>query len=506
MAVEPKAEKKATGNAYSAVRWSIASRYGAQAMQFAISLLLAYLLAPEFFGLVGMATVVTAFAKTLKSLGFNAAIIQRDDVDHALLSTLFWVNLGFCGVITLAVICVSPIANFIYQDDRVAPLVMVLALSILIDSFCMVPSSLLQRRLEFKKLAIRELGGVVVMGVTGVTCALMGLGVWSLVFSSLSGSISNFVLLNLVERFVPSFTLDRVRLKECLKFGLNITGYNIFNFFAKHSDNLIIGATLGPVALGYYSLGYRFMLLPRDSISRVISRVLFPKLSELKNDDARLGAAFIRTSCGVAMLTFPAMAGLAIMAGPFIRSLLDERWYPAIPVVALLAPVGAIQSLTVLCGSVFLSKARADRLFRWGVIVAIVHVVAFLIGSMWGVVGVAACYLAANLLLFVPHFAIPFSLVKGLTVRRLLYALSPFCLATLLMSAGVIATCQVMQNWYIGVSSWATLIVGVAVGVVSYTTLMLVIRPPALDDYVSLLGIRKLKPRRTHLDASTPAP
>ena len=482
-------------NTYSAVRWSAASKYGAMTVQFAVSLLLARLLAPEYFGLLGMAVVMTGFAKTLKSLGFNAAIIQRKDLDQALLSTLFWVNVGFCGFITFMMILASPVAKWVYQDDRVAPLVAALALNILIDSLGTVPSSLLQRRLEFKKLAIREIGGVTASAVVGVTCALSGFGVWSLALASITYSVTSVVLLNVVEPFLPSWIIDRSRLMECLRFGLNITGFNIFNYFSKNADSLIIGAFLGPLALGYYSLAHRCMVLPRNSMSRLIARVLFPKLSELQDADEKLATAFLRTVCAIAIVTFPAMAGLALLADPFIRVFLGVKWLPAAPSVSMLAAVGAIQSLTFLSGPIYLCKGRADWMFRWGILASITYVIAFLSGVQWGLNGVAFCYMTANLFLFLPEFAIPFKLVEGLTIGRLAKALAPFAIATGVMIIAVFAV-SYWATRYLGNTRMGTVLgISVTTGVLTYAMTILAMRPPAVSDYCSLVFGSKMKAR-----------
>ncbi|EMI21541.1 colanic acid exporter [Rhodopirellula maiorica SM1] len=476
--------------AVSAVRWSALSKYGALAVQFAVSLLLARILSPESFGLIGMATVMTGFAATLKNLGFSAAIIQRDDIDHALLSTLFWVNLACSALIMLVLILSSPLVGWVYHDDRVPALVAALSLNIVINSFCTVPSALLQRRLEFKKLALREVGGVIASGVVGVSCAIAGLGVWSLVAANLAASLSNLALLNMVEPFWPTLTLDGARLKECLNFGLNITGFNVFNYFMRNSDNLIVGVFLGPVALGYYSLAYKFMLLPRDSISNVITRVLFPKLSNLKKDDEGLASVFLRAIGCTALITFPAMAGLAILADPFVRVFLGDKWLPAVPVIAILAPVGAFHSLATMVGQIYLAKGRADWMFKWGVGVSFVFMFSFLSGMRWGVVGVASCYLVANVLLCIPVFSIPFTLVQSLTIERLWQTIKPLALATLLMAVGLKAL-LLLIDWKIGqVHPGAVLAVSVVVGMTLYSVILCFTQPRSLDDCFAVLGRR----------------
>jgi len=473
---------------YSAIRWSAASKYGAQAVQLGVSLLLARLLAPEYFGLLGMATVITGFAKTLKNLGFNAAIIQRQDIDQKLLSTLFWVNLGFCSLITLALVSISPLVAWLYQDSRVTPLVAVLSLNILINSFCTVPSALLQRRLEFKKLAIREIGGVVVSGATGITCALLGWGVWSLVAASMASSITNVVLLNIVEPFWPSWTLDRTRLKECLEFGLNITGFNVFNYFMRNSDNLIIGIFLGPVALGYYSLAYKFMLLPRDSITRVLTRVLFPKFSRLQEDDVQLANVYLKAIGCIAFITFPAMAGFAVLADSFVCVMLGAKWLPVIPLIWVLVPIGAIQSIWPLTGQILLAKGRANWYFRQGMIRGLMFVGAFLLGVKWGVLGVAVAF-GITCLIWTPiAFWIAILQIKALTWSRVFGNLFPSLVLTILMVCSMLM-CQYALVSY-GTDSKTILIISSITGAACFVISALAIRPRAIGEILKILPIK----------------
>lgn len=234
-------------------------------------------------------------------------------------------------------------------------------------------------------------------------------------------------------------------------------------------------------------------------MSRLISRVLFPKLSELQDNDEKLAAAFLRTLSGIALITFPAMAGLALLAGPLVEVFLGAKWMPAVPAISLLAIVGAIQSLTFLSGPIYLSKQRADWMFRWGMVVSLSYTLAFMLGVNWGLNGVACCYMVANVILVVPEFMIPFKLVDGLTMRRLFRALSPFALATVVMSVAVIA----MSFWAKSLMG-AELGLGVCVitGVFVYVAMMMVLRPHAVDDYLKLVFGSKFKKKMPSAMAS----
>ena len=474
-------------DSFSAVRWSVASKYGAQAVQFGVSMLLARLLSPEFFGLIGMATVIIGLARKLKNMGFTQAIIQRDDIDQRLLSTIFWVNLFLCGLISALLAAFSPEVASIYEDDQVSTIVSILSLNILIDSFGAVPGALLRRRMAFGKIAIRGNRKCDCVGNGRLGCALLGCGVWSLVASSLAFSLVGTVLINTAEPFWPSWVFDRIRLKECLKFGLNVTGYGIFSHFARNADNLIIGASLGPVALGYYSVAYRLMLLPRDTVTNVVTRVLLPKFSRIKDQDEQLASIFERSARAIAFLTFPMMIGLALVAEPFVAVFLGDKWLPAIPVIWVLAPIGAIESLWALSGQCLLAKGRADWFFYQGMARGLVLIAAFLIGVHWGITGVALAY-GISCLAWTPiAFWLAIQHVTPLTPIRIVRALTPAAILTGLMAGMVVVGQNVLLGF--GVGHAGILITSVFIGFTSYILLALFMRLPVLIDFIKIMPV-----------------
>ena len=157
------------------------------------------------------------------------------------------------------------------------------------------------------------------------------------------------------------------------------------------------------------------MLLPRDSITQVLSRVLFPAFSRMQDNADRLRASYLRSCGAIAFVTFPMMSGMAVVAEPFVHGLLGDKWLPALPVIWILAAVGAMQSVGSTVGQLYLAKGRADWLFRWGITAGTLTVLSFLLGIPWGIIGVATAYALVNCVLLYPLFAIPFRLVNGLS-------------------------------------------------------------------------------------------
>lgn len=476
---------------YSGVRWSAISKYGAQGMQFVISIVMARLLAPEYFGLMGMATVVTGFVKVFKDLGFNSVIIQRKEISDDLLSTLFWVNLGMCLLIAAIVLGISPVAAMMYDDPRVTPIIAVLAINFVWTGFTMIPSALLTRTMQFKKLAIREIGGVIASGIVGLSMAYYGYGVWALVGSSLASSFSQMILINLAVPYRPKFVWDHTGLRQSMSFGLNITGCNIFNYFARNADNFIIGIFLGPVALGYYSLAYKLMLLPRDSITQVVNRVLFPKLSKLQDNDKQFADNYLRACGAIALVTFPMMAGLAAIADPFVYVVLGEKWAPAIPLIYILAPVGALQSLSSTIGYIFLAKGRSDMLLAFSLATGIGLVASFLAGISWGLLGVATAYTFANMLIIPIAFQVAFRYSPQLSMRKLATTIGPHAFNSFAMSVAVSAF--VYYSPYLQPREPLLLVVATGLGIVIYPVLLRLSPAPAISDVLQLLPGRLSK-------------
>jgi len=472
-------EKPQQTDGFSAVRWSAASKYGAQALQFGISLVMARLLAPEYFGLVGMAAAVTGFAKTLKNIGFNTAIIQRDDIDRDLLSTLFWINLGLAVLLTLGLVAGSPFFASIYGDVRVAPIIAALSLPIVINAIGMVPSALLNRKLEFKSLAIREIGAAIVTGVTSLTLAVFDWGVWALVCGTICGSVANSVLVYLAEPFFPKFVIDRIRLKSCLQFGLNITGLNLFTHFARNSDSLIIGMYLGPAALGLYSIGIKLVALPRESISGVIARVMLPKLSRTKQDKEHTAKLFIQASNSVAFVTFPMMAVVCICADPLVRIGLGKTWLAAIPVIIAMCPAGAFQSLSRLAGQVYLAEGRSDVYLKTGILTAMLKFAFFMVASQISIVAMAVALSLASAVELVINIRACSNIISTINGKTFLAIIGRHGLRTSIAVAVSLLVVE-LASIFTTPRSWLLAIVSLSIFATAYLCHAYVARSPEL--------------------------
>jgi lipopolysaccharide exporter len=405
-------------SAISGIKWSSISLLGRRGLSLLTTIVLARLLTPADFGLVAMAAVVVGFIELFKDLGTATAVIQRKDPSQALLASMFWLNAGFGLAAMLVLYLASPLAGAFYREPQVIPIMQVLSLSLLLSGLSNLQMSLLERNLEFDKLARIEIGTALFAALVGIIAAFLGHGAWSLVFQMLAGNLLATLLLWSASRWRPSWQFNWAETRSVMSFSLNLTGGNIFNYFARNADKFLIGRFLGSQDLGYYDLAYRLMLLPLQGISAVIGRVMFPLYSRMQDDVGRFGRTYLKMASGIALISFPLMLGLTALAKPFVITLFGAAWTPVIPLLLILAPLGAVQSILTTIGHIYTAMGRTDLGMRWTVGAGVLTVLSFVLGLPWGILGVTVSYAIMTLLLTYPGFAIPFRLI-GLRVHDL---------------------------------------------------------------------------------------
>jgi PST family polysaccharide transporter len=470
---------------YSGVRWSAVATYGGQAVQLVTSIALARLLAPEYFGLLAMAQVFVGFAGTFSTMGFSQAIVQRKRITEELLSSLFFVTLAVGCLIAMVLACASPVFAWIYRSAEVTPIIATLSLTFILQAPCLVPAALLTRRLAFNRLAVIEISMAMLMAAAAITLAWFGWGVWALVWPTVAGPLIRMPMLYVASGWRPRPLFRWSEVRSVLNFGANLTAFSVLNYFASRSATFVIGAFLGATPLGYYSLAYGILLRPRDAVTSVLGRVLFPAFSRMQDDDTRLKVAYLRACGAIAFITFPLMLGMLVVARPFVEVVLGPKWLPAVPLICVLAPIGALLSIVSTVGQLFLAKGRADWMLRWEVFAALLRISAVLIGVRWGVFGVVVSSALALCVLSIPSFWVVFKLVDGLSLRDLFATLMPYTLSAGTMALLVAFSRIALET--IQVEPAIILLTSVSLGVAIYAAIVLWARPAALHDLGRLL-------------------
>jgi PST family polysaccharide transporter len=395
----------------SGAKWSAVAQAATQIVQFTALAVLARLLAPSDIGLMSMATAFTAFAMLFHDLGTSIAVVQRREISESLLSSVFWVNVGFGISVMLVLSAISPLIAAFYQEPRLVPILVVLSLNFSLSGLSILQYALLRRQMAFQRMAHIDMSSTMAGALMAIVAAAMGAGVWSLVYQVLVLTTAKTSMLWLTTRWRPAWIFDWQEVKSITGFSVNLTGFNMLNYFARNADYLLIGRYLGPQPLGYYTLAYRIMLYPIQHISHVIGKVVLPAYSQLQDDNRQLGQAYLKTAGFIAVLSFPMMMGVLGVAEPLVLTLLGEQWSPVIMLLIILAPVGMLQSIMATVGIVYQAKGRTDLLFLIGGGNTTLILVAFAIGLQWGIIGVATAYAVVLVIVTYPNFAVPLRLI-----------------------------------------------------------------------------------------------
>ncbi|PJF41545.1 MAG: colanic acid exporter, partial [Phototrophicales bacterium] len=396
----------------SSAKWAVIGNTGKYAIFFIVLIILARILSPREFGLVAMAQVFSGFAGTLNELGFGAALVQRQTIEERHRSSVFWLSLLIGIGLTLALMLSAPFIAMFYNEPRLVPIVFVISLYFTIGAFASVQTSLLQRDLAFRHIALIDIGTNLFGGLFAIGLAILGAGVWAIVSQNMAMIIARVVVMWLTVQWRPRRIWDRHALRELMGFSLNLVGIKSLNYWIASADNLLIGRFTNPVALGLYTRAYSVMLQPLKQITWILGRVMFPALSRIQHDQARTKAGVLNAQRLIAFLTMPMMAGLIVVAEDFVLVVFGEQWTAMTPILRILCLVAIIQPMTETVDWIYRAQGRTDIYFKWGLFTGTVSILSFVIGLNWGVQGVATAYAIVTYLLWYPTIAIAGRLIQ----------------------------------------------------------------------------------------------
>lgn len=445
--------------ALSGVVWSSFSQIGKQVIALLTTIAISRALRPEDFGLLALVMVGIRFAGILGEVGFSSALIQRKEISEDHRSSVFWVNLLIgCSLMGLMVLLSSSIARF-FEQPEIRMLIVLASTNLVITPLYSVHRALLRRDLAFKTVGMIDLFGVFVTGVTGVAFVYSGMGVSSLILMELSGNFAVLVASVGAYRWWPRRWIDWAGLSDLMGFSLNLLGSNMINYWVRNLDNLLIGKFIGEYQLGLYSRAYGLMLLPVNQISGVIGNVMFPSLSRLGDDLEKIRSVYLRATAAIFLVTAPTMLGFVAVANTAIPTLLGSQWQDMVPIVRVLCPLGAVQSILSTVGWIYLSQARADLLLKWNLFTSPITMSSFAVGIYFGdALAVAiANAVTYGIILGIPMFAIPARLI-GLRWSDMIANLRGITGCSLFMMLLVIALDTVLPKQISGIYRLAILI------------------------------------------------
>jgi len=394
---------------------------------------MARLLVPADFGVYSILMIFVSFMQILGIMGTAQVIVHLDDPSQRMLSTIFFFNL-LLGLFLFFVLYLLawPLSAF-FDNPKLTQLLQIMGVNFIVSSFGLVQKALYEKSLLFKRVVVIETLALAIAVSVGISAAVMGLGVYSLLMQNLLSAGCISVGLWLSSSWRPSLMFSFDDVKKIWGYTINLTSFNIVNYFSRNADNFLIGKFIGSSALGVYSVAYQIMLYPLDCVSRVLIRVLFPAFSHVKYDNDRFKRGYLKTISFISLITFPLMAGLMVLSGPFVDVTFGNKWKGLSSLLIILAPIGMIQSVVTTTGTIYIAKGTTSLMFKIGMVNSVVTVLSFVVGLPYGVKGVAICYGVANLIMLYPNLKaswhqIDLRLIEGI------HKIFPFFSSSILMA------------------------------------------------------------------------
>lgn len=479
MAEQPLKEK-----ALSGMVWTSIEKFGLQAMQLVIGIVIARILSPEDYGIVGMTAIFTAVAQTLLDSGFGSALIQKKDRNETDFSTCFYFNVGVGIVLYVLFFLASPYIAEFYHVPLLASVCKVVGLTFLINSLTISQNAKLTVRMQFKQLSIISLITCLVTGLCALTMALNGWGVWALVFQMVGNSLLRLIFIEAYTRWIPRGGFSRKSFNHLFGFGSKILCSGMINTIYNNLYTLVIGRVYTSGEVGYYNRANQFAMLAPQTVLDTVMKVTYPLMSEVQDDEERLSRAYKKFLRLPLFVLYPILAGLIALAEPFIYVVIGEKWLPCVPLLQILCIGAVFIPLTHINLNILYVKGRTDLVLKleiikktiafailfscipFGIYVLIIGKVFYeLVAYMFN------CYYTGKFI----HFGF----------WKQLYYNVPVMVKSAIMGTVCYAAVLLFDN------QWARLLVGVAMGIIVYGLIAVVTKDESMKDIIGVMKKKK---------------
>ncbi|MCJ7523871.1 MAG: lipopolysaccharide biosynthesis protein [Candidatus Aminicenantes bacterium] len=412
----------------------------AQGTQFALRmagmLILVRILSPTDYGVMAMAMIVLNFVQMFKDAGLSMATVQRENISHDQISTLFWLNVVISALIAFLVLLGAPLLSVFFKRPELTNVLAAISISILVSGLAIQHEALLRRHLRFNALAFIQIVSLVVNLIISVVLALLGFRYWALIGGAIFQSVAGTSMTFYFCPWLPGKMKRGAGVRDMLKFGGHLTGFNFVNYFARNADNLLIGRFIGAEALGFYSRAYQLLMMPITLIRAPLDQVAMPALSSLRSKPKHYAKYYQRLLEVSILVMMPVTLLCALEAEFLVRLLLGPQWVGTVAVFRIFALAGLIQAISSTRGLVLISSGYSVRYFYWGLFNSILMVISFVVGLSFGIEGVAAAYTIANCIILIPSL---FYCFRGtpVTVALFLRTFYPPLLAAIPAAAAI---------------------------------------------------------------------
>lgn len=461
------------------VVWSTIERFSVQGVQFIIMIVMARLLTPHDYGLIGMLTIFLAVAQSLIDSGFSQALIRKQNRTEVDNSTVFYFNLVVSGVLYVVLFLAAPFVADFYNTPELCPVMRVVCLGIIFNSLAVVQRALLTIRIDFKTQAKASLASAVLSGIVGIAMAYAGYGVWSLVTQQLLNLGCNTFLLWMLSKWRPQFVYSWKSFHELFAFGSKMLASGLLDTLYRNIYLIVIGKLFTATSLGHYTRAHQFAEFPSSNVTGILQRVTYPVLCEIQNNDERLASVYRRFLKLSAYVVFPLMIGLSSVSKSFIDIAIGDKWTFCSQLLRIICFAMMWYPIHAINLNLLQVKGRSDLFLRLEIIKKILGVSVLVVTFHFGLVVMCYGQIFSSLLSLVINTYYTGKLIKVgflMQMRDLL----PTLLLCLCMFALILFVNSFIAN------NVLQLLVGILVGVIFYISLSYVLKFKELQELLSL--------------------
>lgn len=412
--------------------WTFAQQFGNQLIGFVVSVILARILLPEEFGLIGMIAVFVAVGNTLLHSGLTKSLIRGENLDNEDYSTVFYFNLIVSILVYMIVYFLSPFIAEFYGQSILIDLLRVYCISFIISAFSAVQLARLTKFMDFKTQTIIAIPSAIVGGVVGIAMALLGFGVWSLVWSSVISSAVNSTQLWIYSKWTPDLSFNYKKFKSHFNYGYKLTLSELLDRVFSNIFLIVIGKYFSPAQVGFYTRAETMKQLPVSNISNAINRVTFPLFVSIQNDEVRLKRVYKKLMQMVVFVITPVLILLAVLAEPTFRFLFTEKWLPAVPYFQILCVTGILYPLHSYNLTVLNVKGRSDLFLKLEVFKKALIIIALVITIPLGIIAMLIGQVVISILAFFINSHYTGKYINYTALQQLRDVLPTFILASLM--------------------------------------------------------------------------
>lgn len=354
--------------------WSSIERFSTQIVQFVITIIMARILTPEDYGLIGMLAIFISLSQVFIDGGFSSALIQRKDRNDADFSTVFYINIGVSAIIYLLLFALGPLIADFYHQPILCPIIRVYSLNLIINAFAAVTKTILIIKLDFKTQSKISFISAILSGICGIIAASFGLKVWALVIQALIMSVLNVILSFALVKWRPNAKFSKESFKKLFGFGSKLLVASIISSVYDNLYNLVIGKEFNAKDLGYFSKSKSFTSLISTNIGGILTSVSYPILSEVQSDKSHLLNIYRRYMQLSAFIIFPLLMLLCGIASPMVIFLLTDKWAGCIIILQILCFANLFSGLTAVNLNLLKVTGRSDLVLQIEVIKKIIAI------------------------------------------------------------------------------------------------------------------------------------